>query len=232
MKKKLIGFIACFSFVLAFGLCLFGSYGQAQPTICHAASVTAQVQTVDTVEETPVETPTDEEPAEESEENPTFFGRIWEFLEQNYPEVITTIVGVLMFLLTTILPTLVKKSMKKLDSNVLKSNSTQTEVVDAVNCLIEGYNTLEKELEDYNKTEDERYKMVGAMIVQTQAILDILATVYANSKNLPTGVKDLINLKYAKALKLVENSEKLKEIAQSSGAEIVTEVKESETEEV
>lgn len=232
MKKKLIGFIACFSFVLAFGLCLFGGYGQAQPTICHAASVTAQVQTVDTVEETPIETPTDEEPAEESEENPTFFGRIWEFLEQNYPEVITTIVGVLTFLLTTILPTLVKKSMKKLDSNVLKSNSTQTEVVDAVNCLIEGYNTLGKELEDYNKTEDERYKMVGAMIVQTQAILDILATVYANSKNLPTGVKDLINLKYAKALKLVENSEELKEIAQSAGAEIVTEVKESETEEV
>lgn len=232
MKKKLIGFIACFSFVLAFGLCLFGGYGQAQPTICHAASVTAQVQTVDTVEETPIETPTDEEPAEESEENPTFFGRIWEFLEQNYPEVITTIVGVLTFLLTTILPTLVKKSMKKLDSNVLKSNSTQTEVVDAVNCLIEGYNTLEKELEDYNKTEDERYKMVGAMIVQTQAILDILATVYANSKNLPTGVKDLINLKYAKALKLVESSEELKEIAQSAGAEIVTEVKESETEEV
>lgn len=232
MKKKLIGFIACFSFVLAFGLCLFGGYGQAQPTICHAASVTAQVQTVDTVEETPIEAPTDEEPAEESEENPTFFGRIWEFLEQNYPEVITTIVGVLTFLLTTILPTLVKKSMKKLDSNVLKSNSTQTEVVDAVNCLIEGYNTLEKELEDYNKTEDERYKMVGAMIVQTQAILDILATVYANSKNLPTGVKDLINLKYAKALKLVENSEELKEIAQSAGAEIVTEVKESETEEV
>lgn len=232
MKKKLIGFIACFSFVLAFGLCLFGGYGQAQPTICHAASVTAQVQTVDTVEETPIGTPTDEEPAEESEENPTFFGRIWEFLEQNYPEVITTIVGVLTFLLTTILPTLVKKSMKKLDSNVLKSNSTQTEVVDAVNCLIEGYNTLEKELEDYNKTEDERYKMVGAMIVQTQAILDILATVYANSKNLPTGVKDLINLKYAKALKLVENSEELKEIAQSAGAEIVTEVKESETEEV
>lgn len=232
MKKKLIGFIACFSFVLAFGLCLFGGYGQSQPTICHAASVTAQVQTVDTVEETPIETPTDEEPAEESEENPTFFGRIWEFLEQNYPEVITTIVGVLTFLLTTILPTLVKKSMKKLDSNVLKSNSTQTEVVDAVNCLIEGYNTLEKELEDYNKTEDERYKMVGAMIVQTQAILDILATVYANSKNLPTGVKDLINLKYAKALKLVENSEELKEIAQSAGAEIVTEVKESETEEV
>ena len=187
---------------------------------------------MNTEEETPFETPTDEEPAEESEENPTFFGRIWEFLEQNYPEVITTIVGVFMFLLTTILPTLVKKSMKKLDSNVLKSNSTQTEVVDAVNCLIEGYNTLKKELEDYNKTEDERYKMVGARIVQTQAILDILATVYANSKNLPTGVKDLINLKYAKALKLVENSEELKEIAQSTGAEIVTEVKESETEEV
>lgn len=232
MKKKLIGFIACFSFVLAFGICMFGSYGQAAPTVCHAASVTAQVQTVDTAEDAPVETPTDEEPTEESEENPTFFGRLWEFVETNYPEIAATVGNVITIIMLIVYHVKSKKKLLNIDTATSKQLGTQSEVVDAVNCLIEGYNTLEKEMSDYNKTEEERYKMVGAMIVQTQAVLDILATVYANSKNLPTGVKDLINLKYAKALKLVEDSEELKKIAQSAGEEVATEVKESETEEV
>ena len=40
-------------------------------------------------------------------------------------------------------------------------------------------------------------------------VLDILATVYANSKNLPQGVKDLVNLKYADVLKTTSDDEKL-----------------------
>ena len=47
--------------------------------------------------------------------------------------------------------------------------------------------------------------------MQTKAILEILITVYANSKNIPQGVKDLINLKYADALKLIGNDEQLKQ---------------------
>jgi len=47
------------------------------------------------------------------------------------------------------------------------------------------------------------------MVVQTRAVLDILATVYANSKNLPQGVKDLVNLKYADVLKTTSDDEKL-----------------------
>ena len=232
MKKKLIGFIACFSFILAFGICMFGGYGQAAPTVCHAASVTAQVQTVDTAEDAPVETPTDEEPTEESEENPTFFGRLWEFVETNYPEIAATVGNVITIIMLIVYHVKSKKKLLNIDTATSKQLGTQSEVVDAVNCLIEGYNSLETELSDYNKTEDERYKAVGAMVVQTKAILEILVTVYANSKNIPQGVKDLINLKYAKSLTTIENNEQLKEIAQSGGEEVATEVKESETEEV
>lgn len=232
MKKKLIGFIACFSFILAFGICMFGSYGQAAPTVCHAASVTAQVQTVDTAEDAPVETSTDEEPTEESEENPTFFGRLWEFVETNYPEIAATVGNVITIIMLIVYHVKSKKKLLNIDTATSKQLGTQTEVVDAVNCLIEGYNSLETELSDYNKTEDERYKAVGAMVVQTKAILEILVTVYANSKNIPQGVKDLINLKYAKSLTTIEDNEQLKEIAQSGGEEVATEVKESETEEV
>lgn len=232
MKKKLIGFIACFSFILAFGICMFGSYGQAAPTVCHAASVTAQVQTVDTAEDAPVETPTDEEPTEESEENPTFFGRLWEFVETNYPEIAATVGNVITIIMLIVYHVKSKKKLLNIDTATSKQLGTQSEVVDAVNCLIKGYNSLETELSDYNKTEDERYKAVGAMVVQTKAILEILVTVYANSKNIPQGVKDLINLKYAKSLTTIEDNEQLKEIAQSGGEEVATEVKESETEEV
>lgn len=35
----------------------------------------------------------------------------------------------------------------------------------------------------------------------TKAILEILATVYANNKNIPQAVKDLVNIKYVQALK-------------------------------
>ena len=50
------------------------------------------------------------------------------------------------------------------------------------------------------------------MVAQTKAILEILTTVYANSKNIPQGVKDLVNLKYANVLKTVEDEDKLKEV--------------------
>ena len=228
MKKKLIGFIACFSFILAFGLCMFGGYGQVSPTVCHAASITAEVETIDTIEETS----TTDNSNEKSEENPTFFGRLWEFVETNYPEIAATVGNVITIIMLIVYHVKSKKKLLNIDTATSKQLGTQSEVVDAVNCLIEGYNSLETELSDYNKTEDERYKAVGAMVVQTKAILEILVTVYANSKNIPQGVKDLINLKYAKSLTTIEDNEQLKEIAQSGGEEVATEVKESETEEV
>ena len=53
-----------------------------------------------------------------------------------------------------------------------------------------------------------------AAFAQTKAILEIMTTVYANSKNIPQGVKDLVNLKYADVLKLVGDEDKLKEIVE------------------
>ena len=55
-----------------------------------------------------------------------------------------------------------------------------------------------------------------AAFAYSKAILEVLTTVYANSKNIPQGVKDLVNLKYADVLKLVGDEDKLKEIAASA----------------
>jgi hypothetical protein len=44
-------------------------------------------------------------------------------------------------------------------------------------------------------------------MIQNTAILQILNRVYINNKNLPQGVKDLVNLDFANCLKALEDDE-------------------------
>lgn len=110
----------------------------------------------------------------------------------------------------------------------------QTDVVTAVNGLIDGYNGMTRETsaavaelerkyealakeyaslrdsyEKYGETENDRNRVTGAVLAQSSAILEILQLVYANSKNMPQGIKDLVNLKYANTLKTVGDDEQL-----------------------
>ena len=117
------------------------------------------------------------------------------------------------------------KHIKNINTQTTNTTNTQSDVVKVVNELIVGYNELDEKLKSYTGTQDENYKMVASMVVQTKAILEILTTVYANSKNLPQGVKDLVNLKYADVLKTINEDKKLKEIADSVKG-VIDEVKE------
>ena len=45
------------------------------------------------------------------------------------------------------------------------------------------------------------------MITYSKAVLDILSAVYANNKNIPQAIKDLVQLKYVGALKDVNGVE-------------------------
>ncbi len=227
-KKKLFSFIFCISFVLALGLVLFGGVASQNNKVFAA---TATVAAAEVSESEPINNEVGEvvpEPAEK-EETHTFLSRVWEFIESNYPEIAATVGNVIVLIMMIIYNVKSKKKLLKIDSTVLKQSGTQTEIVDVVNGLIEGYNSLEEKLSKYNTTEDERYAAVGAMVAQTKAILEILTTVYANSKNIPQGVKDLVNLKYANVLKVVEDADKLKEIVieEESAAE---ETQENKTE--
>lgn len=152
---------------------------------------------------------------------PTFFGRIWEWISVNKAEIITVVSNVVLFILLIANGVKQKKKLATIGTNLLtvgKSVSTtetsQGAVVDVTNELIKGYNKFEKALLSFETTEGERYKTLLAAFAQTRAILEILTTVYANSKNVPQGVKDLVNLKYADVLKLVGDADKLKEIAE------------------
>lgn len=151
-------------------------------------------------------------------ENHTFLGRVQEWLENNYIALATTVGDIVLFIVFLVNFIKSKKNMLGLSRDVKFTSNAQSDVVDVVNNLIEGYNKIETEFAAYKKNETQNYEAVGAVIVQTQAILKILITVYANSKNLPQGVKDLVNLVYADSLKKLGDVPALKESVEQASA--------------
>lgn len=86
------------------------------------------------------------------------------------------------------------------DSLGLNTNSN-SEVVKAVNTLIEGYNETLDKLHAMETKAEQQEHIIATLETSSKAILEILATVYANNKNIPQAVKDLVNIKYVQALK-------------------------------
>jgi hypothetical protein len=89
------------------------------------------------------------------------------------------------------------------------------DLIDEFNKLSEEYKALKAAYDAYGATEDDRNRVVGALVAQTTAVLEILTTVYVNSKNLPQGVKDIVSLKYANCLKSLDNDTQLKAIVEA-----------------
>ena len=89
------------------------------------------------------------------------------------------------------------------------------EMAKAHNLSAEEFNKLSASYEALLKKEEERDRMLATLVSTTSTLLDIQTTVYANSKNLPSGIKDVINVKYSKCLKSSENNTTLKTIFDS-----------------
>ena len=232
MKKRFFAMLLCIIAVMT--LCVF-------PMTVSAAEADAEtVEIVDT-ESSVVDKPTVEEPAPEPETPvpeapeasgegestyPTLFTRIWEFVSTYSGETLSVIGSVILLVLNLILKHSsskmskeTKKTLENIKGEVEETLGGQNSVVDVVNNMIDGYNGLSqrydamKESYDlYGATEDERNRIVGAVLATNTAILEILTTVYVNSKNLPQGVKDLVNLKYANCLKTLDDDKQLRAI--------------------
>ena len=82
-------------------------------------------------------------------------------------------------------------------------------MIDGYNDMSQKYDAMKESYDQYGATEGERNRVVGAVFATNAAILEILTTVYVNSKNLPQGVKDLVNLKYANCLKTLQDDKQL-----------------------
>lgn len=145
-----------------------------------------------------------------------FFARIFEFSGDHRSEIIDIAGSAALLLLAAILEKRRKKdsddAKEKLNSTVVSSSNTETSqvsVVDAMNRMITGYNGMRDTYEKYEGVEDDRNRLVGAVLVQNTALLEILSSVYLNNKNLPQGVKDLVTLRYANAQKALGDDKML-----------------------
>lgn len=189
--------------------------------ICFIGAGTASVAHAEELPQDGTEIVQEEQTEPVAPVEPTFFDRIWEWVTANAAEILTVLGDIVLVACLIAQRVKQKKKLVELGTNIItvkddvaNTVSSQKSVVNVTNELIEGYNKFEKALNNFDATENERYKTMLAAFAQTKAILEILTTVYANSKNIPQGVKDLVNLKYADVLKLVGDEDKLKAIAE------------------
>lgn len=222
MKKRILLILTCMIFVIM--LC-------ASPLTCFAEEIVS--------EDTPLENVSDEDsdadgelPETEvvpDEPQPTLFSRVWEYCSTNKTEMLGLAGDAGIFALAIFVKLRNDKRTKLLlsDMKVVKGDTSgtvrsQDQVVGAVNTMIGGYDEMRTAYEKYESVEDDRNKLVGAVMVQNTAILEILATVYVNNKNLPQGVKDLIVLKYANCQKALGDEKLLLSIVESVREKIGT----------
>lgn len=217
LKQKFFCFIACIAVVLSFSVFALG-IGTGQTTTAYAAEIEADSSENITPEEIPE--------AEPEVENHTIFSRMYEWVTEHKTEIITAVGDVILVIMLIIEKAKSKKSYTAIGSQLLSigkgvynTETSQNNVVGVTNELIAGYNKFEQTLDNFDAKEDERQKTAMAAYIQTRAILKILVTVYANSKNVPQGVKDLVNLEYADVLKLVGNEGTLKQLVDSTAVQ-------------
>lgn len=151
-----------------------------------------------------------EDPAVEETNN--IFTRLWEYIEQNKEITLETAFSVAIFLVLW----LIKKAQTKMKTDIAISynNSasvatSQNGMVGVINNMIEGYASFKAEFDKLKNDEEARDKQLASVMLTNTAILEILSRVYPNSKNLPQGVKDVVNLTYANVQKAISDDETL-----------------------
>jgi hypothetical protein len=172
-------------------------------------------------EELPENEATDNEAPEEVTTN--LFNRIFEFIDANFLSVITTGgFGATLFAIVYVIVTGRKNGQSVLHalSSVFKGTQAVTDsqgsVVAATNNMLAGYDKvcesneeLRSELEGLKKSLEERDGVISALSAEVLTVLEILATMCANNKNVPQGFKDVVSLKYARCVSLIEDNEKV-----------------------
>lgn len=212
MRNKILLIITC-----VFVMAMLFTY----PLQCFAAE--AEDGTGEIVSTLDTELPAEEQMPSEGISAPstanTIFTRVYEYFIENKTEMLGIAGDVFIFILAIFVKLKNDKKTKTIaaDLKIVKGDASgtalaQTSVVGAVNGMIDSYNGMRQAYEKYENTEDDRNRLVGAVMVQNTALLEILQTVYVNNKNLPQGTKDLVNQKYANCLKALNDDDLLRSI--------------------
>lgn len=134
-------------------------------------------------------------------EEVTFLSRLQSFIEKYRTEILAgagTIVSTIGIPLVGII---MNKKLRKASSQTIENtasiyNNTQSnaQMVETLNKMINIYNDINDKL---SATENNTQKQKDFAL----ATLKIMQTVYANSKNVPQAIKDLVNISYVGAIK-------------------------------
>lgn len=146
--------------------------------------------------------------AESTETDPAVPETLWTRIEQwfsnNLAEFLSSVNlgGVLACIVAVIIEHKGNKKAAKITAESLGINTnSNSDVVKTVNALIERYNETLDKLHSMETKAEQQAHIIATLETSSKAILEILATVYANNKNIPQAVKDLVNIKYVQALK-------------------------------
>jgi hypothetical protein len=159
----------------------------------------------------------------------TFFTRVWEFVENNSTAVISAAGSGLVLVANAIMKAANSKSAKQTSEQLVSLMKDTGSVVDVINQMIVGYNSMKDSnehlehgyadmkaaYEENALKEDDRNRLIGAVMVQNTAILEMFASIYVHNKNLPQGVRDLVILKYANTLKALDDDAMLCSIVEA-----------------
>lgn len=152
----------------------------------------------------------------------TVFTRAWEFVQENRTEVISGAGSALIIILNAIAKNSNNKKTKTIEQTleIIRGDSAgtaknQNSVIGAVNSMIGGYNDMRAVFEKYGLTENERNRLIGAVMVQNTAILEMFFAVFAHNKNTPQSIKDLVTLVYANTKKALGDDKILLDVVEA-----------------
>ena len=214
--KKIYSTIVALVMVLT--LCIGIGATEVTDTDFEAAEIVTE-EITEAVDEEVVESTTEELTEEEYH---TLFTRLWEYCMTYKTEIVGVVGDIAIFVLALFIKLRNDKRTANIAQGIIsiKGDTTdttkaQTSVVGVVNEMVDGYNALKQSYDKYGETEDDRNRVVGTLVAQNAAMLEILTTITVNNKNLPQGIKDIVMLKYANCLKALDDDEKLKAVVTS-----------------
>lgn len=146
-----------------------------------------------------------------SVEEVTWVTRVVEYTKQNKE----ALLGLLGDGAILVLAFLIKKKSANIKRGTDVTNAAQGAMVSAVNGMIDGYNAMKASYDQYGATEVDRNRVIGVLVAQNTAMLEIMMTAYGSSKNLAQGIKDLMYLKYANYMKQIGDDEQILAIVEA-----------------
>lgn len=150
------------------------------------------------------------------------FTRVWEYVEENKSDLISAAGSAVLLIFGAITKAANKRKNKEFKEmltgigvDASGAANLQTAVIGTVNTMVKGYNEMRESYEKNASAEDDRNRLVGACLVMSSAVLEMMNAVFVHNKNMPQGVKDFVILQYVNCQKALSDDELLRQVVES-----------------